>query len=94
MHEINISREAYNEWLRLLESGEVPQGTSVFYNTMTQCYCALGVLKLVVETEDFLKYVIMTFPDDLPTHIASMNDSGKTFGEIATYIRENVTPVG
>lgn len=85
------------KWIEALRSGKFKQGKGRFYQKNSDTYCCLGVL-CVIQNAPFENYCGRNYPSEqwvagLSYHIdfsdlSRMNDSGKTFSEIANYIEK------
>lgn len=92
------------QWIEALRSGKYKQGKGLL-RRKNNCYCCLGVLAQELGRLQFSEELFMfgvrkdtafyhTFlPDPLISGgqktLASMNDEGATFGQIADYIEQN-----
>lgn len=95
-----------NKWIKALRSGDYKQGKLKLYNKEFDSYCCLGVAAYLCGVRDFkgLTFIkkgiglrgISKIPDllkgdsGIPKGLASMNDRGYSFDEIAGYIKENL----
>ena len=97
-----MDKELKQKWVAALRSGEYAQGNGALKDESGR-YCCLGVLTVCIdETAKDSRYlsgslyltVESTRKSGLPTTdqraLAYMNDSGKSFPDIATYIEENL----
>jgi len=88
------------KWVAALRSGEYPQGNG--FLEKDGCYCCLGVL-CAIQDEQWKKYFpdslySETLPDAVNgglsgaerRELASQNDGGCSFTEIADYIEKNL----
>jgi hypothetical protein len=82
------------KWVEALRSGEHQQCTGFFQSGMK--FCALGILCKVAGVPVLIENGSGNWPfvdEALPVRpevLASMNDEGKTFSEIADYIEANL----
>ena len=92
-------KEYKEKWLKALRSGEFEQGTEWLENDGK--YCCLGVIRKIIDSnsglsaydEEFLhpdheKICGLNYAQQI--ELAKMNDSGKTFEEIADYIEKEM----
>lgn len=92
------------KWIAALRSGEYQQGAGLLFNEDERAYCCLGVLcavsglainaddDCVVGDEgrdDGCYFTIEAMVGDYKP-LARLNDSGKSFAEIADYIEANI----
>ena len=95
--------ELQEKWVEALESGEYKQGKTYLRDSEDK-YCCLGVACEVMGVEktyigDTVRFgnCLVTLSERLmnklgiekQSHFIVMNDSGKSFKEIAQYIRDN-----
>ena len=81
------------KWIAALRSGEFKQGVGA-YQTGNE-YCCLGVLCVVggmpisaLDRDDY-NFVDSAVGHDRAVQLASMNDSGATFSQIADWLEES-----
>lgn len=78
-------------WLAALRGGKYRQGIGRL--TRDGLYCCLGVLADVLELTIKNTYALLDkdiIPLPIQHKLASMNDSGKSFGDIADWIEANL----
>lgn len=96
-----LTIEQKKKWLKALRSGKFLQGMGSLevscYNGGKTSYCCLGVLgevcKIRSSSETFLqdkKGRFVPLPEDLQKKLASKNDNGESFLQIAAWISKNV----
>lgn len=92
------------KWVEALRSGHYDQTSQTLYDREQHAYCCLGVLRSVcrkdgirlpkgddeyLKEEPCLKHTGLSFAEQ--EKLWRMNDDdGLTFGEIATYIEQNI----
>lgn len=95
---MKFTKEFKEKWINALRRGEYIQGTDFLENNGK--YCCLGVAAHLCGIENIhrKKWIIESpnVPDiligyqEFPEILSRMNDSGKTFEEIADWIETNV----
>lgn len=87
------------KWVAALRSGEYKQCRQVLHSIATDSFCCMGVLAVVSgEITDRAKLADGVFEwatlcgmdSDDSTDLASMNDAGKSFDDIANHIEANL----
>lgn len=99
--ERELTKEECRAWITTLRSGEYKQGRSWLHSFQSNSFCCLGVLCEVVSYKSWSASVIKSksttdhdlLVEKLQTHLAQMNDEGKSFKEIADYIETNILPI-
>ena len=89
-----MDRELKAKWIAALRSGEYKQTSGDYYSPKTGGYCCLGVLSCVKEGREMREESCSTLKKDegnaeLVSALISMNDSGKSFADIADFIEQN-----
>lgn len=90
-----------DKWLKALRSGRYKQGTGWLHDSPSNTYCCLGVLCAVAGFKSVsYDYITGLEPNDDSLYqilserrqriLARQNDNGKTFKQIAAYIKKNV----
>lgn len=90
-----------NKWVKALRSGKYKQGRKLLRNSIDNTYCCLGVAAEIagcyrikggwIESKKGMRGIskvpkMLRGESTIPTQLANMNDNGKTFRQIATYI--------
>ena len=104
-----FTKKAKQEWLKALRSGEYKQTTGMLMtaNQHGKYFCCLGVYQDVRGFESTDKEIlssnehpytrngsdVLGLSSVIQKRLASMNDNGKSFEEIADYIETNIKPV-
>lgn len=99
-----IETQFKDEWVKALRSGEYKQVKNTLYDAKLDSYCCLGVackiaigkLRELANGDQFINPSIEELPSEitgvtrLAEHLATLNDSGKSFNEIADWIDANL----
>lgn len=87
-----LDSEQKTIWLNALRSGKYLQGKGQLQFEGINSYCCLGVFQEVcsIENRDGCYLPHKVIPDSIQIDLATMNDSGKSFEEIANYIEINL----
>lgn len=94
-----MKAELKAKWLAALRSGKYKQGAGSLYEEIDDSYCCIGVLcdvmgmqKGKIECFDGLVdwQTVGGMRVETASSLASMNDTGSSFTEIADYIEANI----
>lgn len=99
-----LAKSVKTAWVEALRSGEYTQGKSYLYAERDNAYCCLGVLRNIVDPKDRRAHKDGEFlcADQLKQvgldnrtqkTLASMNDMGWTFDQIADHIETKLKSV-
>lgn len=91
------------KWIRALRSGKYKQAQEILYDPKTRGYCCLGVAKRIFKLKKYTcknevsdevlsakSLEQMRLTDKEQRTLASMNDEGRTFEQIANYIQKHL----
>jgi hypothetical protein len=96
-----MDKKLKREWVRALRSGDHKQAANVLLDTCNGGMCCLGVLGHIqgcnlVAIEDQYSVTLPRgynagLPRTMRSKLATMNDEGSSFEEIADFIEQNVS---
>lgn len=89
-----MDKELKAKWVAALRSGEYKQGQGDYYDSAMNAHCCLNVLALVANNGVLparrISIEKKAGDDGVLSTLTNMNDSGKSFAEIADYIEANL----
>lgn len=101
-----LDKKFKNKWIKALKGGKFTQGEGRLYkkDESGEKYCCLGVAGIIcgIPKEMLYKSFLERYPlsynipkdikgqKEVAAHLANMNDNGKSFEEIADYIKKNL----
>ncbi len=108
MRKFNLPKAFRKSWLDALESGKYKQGKKMLYNNNTFCCLGVAGALLGVEKDElqgnnfpndtdsyklFPKCLLGSSLSSYAGKLATMNDNGTSFKEIAKYIRKTTKSI-
>ena len=91
--EFNLEPNEKQTWIDALRSGQYKQGIRELYNEGTHCYCVLGVHAALFNSADSIGLYWLQkeeIPEEIQEMMVDMNDSGRSFEQLADWIEENL----
>lgn len=88
-----MNKKDKEKWVAALRSGMYKQGKEALYNKKGNSFCCLGVARDLGLGRKRPKYQVLTKEFLTPKEqaiLATMNDLGNTFEQIADWIEENL----